>query len=154
MTLRVIATFLALCGMVCAGCGVSAPDDDPVRRVQVDAIRLGSSPVVRWGPDPQSYVSWHSHTNRLVPVYVFGTRGAGPGIDLDSYLGASSIYRDEERLRELYGRVPTDTVAPDAVYGDQTQLAALQRAAIAAATAWTGTRRAPRRSRGPERYVT
>src|SRR5260370_1039327 len=71
-------------------------------------------------------------TNRLIPVHTFGTRGAGTGIDLESYIGANSAYRSEAALRRIYGKTPTNTVNPTADYMDQTDVAALQRAALAA----------------------
>ena len=38
----------------------------------------------------------------------------------------------QARLAELYGRVPSDTLDPQAAYFDQTDIARLQRAAVAA----------------------
>ncbi|HEY2252196.1 MAG TPA: alkaline phosphatase, partial [Planctomycetaceae bacterium] len=71
------------------------------------------------------------HTNRLIPVYTFGTRGAAKGIDLTGYTGANSAYRSADALRRIYGKAPTDTLNPEADYLDQTDLAALQRAGFA-----------------------
>jgi alkaline phosphatase len=68
----------------------------------------------------------------LIPVYTFGTRGTGIGVDLDGYTGKNSAYRNSARLKEIYGRVPMNTLNPNAEYCDQTDLAALQRAAFKA----------------------
>jgi alkaline phosphatase len=103
---------------------------DHVRSIQEDAVRDGRSDTAHWGPDPDRYVSWSTHSNRLIPVYTFGTRGAGKGVDLDSYTGEQSAYRDERRVREVYGYVPSNTVQGDADYMDQTDLYRLQRAAL------------------------
>ena len=103
---------------------------DHLRDLQTTAINDGQSPVAHWGIDPKNYKEWGTHSNRLIPVYTFGTRGAGLGVDLDSYTGKNSAYRSEARLKGIYGRVPTNTLNPNAQYCDQTDLAALQRAAF------------------------
>lgn len=105
---------------------------DHIAELQARAIADGRSPAAHWGVDPDNYKQWSSHSNRLIPVYTFGTRGGGPGVDLATYSGANSPYRDEESVRRIYGRVPTNTVNPDAEYLDQTNIADLQRAALAA----------------------
>lgn len=105
---------------------------DDIRQLQKQAIDTGASPALHWGVDPGRYTEWGSHSNRLVPVYTFGTRGAGRGIDLTSYTGENSPYRSEEALRRIYGRVPEHTLNPEADYFDQTNVADLQQAALAA----------------------
>lgn len=105
---------------------------DHLRDLQTAAIKIGSSPVAHWGVDPKNYKEWGTHSNRLIPIYTFGTRGAGEGVDLDSYLGKNSAYRSDAKLKAIYGRVPTNTLNPNADYCDQTDLAALQRAAFKA----------------------
>jgi alkaline phosphatase len=67
-----------------------------------------------------------SHTNRLVPVYVFGKKA-----DLRSVTAENSRYRDAEKLKALYGAVPENTVNPCAVYADQSDLYRVQKDAIA-----------------------
>jgi len=114
----------------CLGASVGAADR--LREIQIQAAKRGRSSIAHWGPEPGRYVSWHHHTNRLVPVYTFGTAGAGPGIDLGSYVGARSVYRDRAALERIYGAVPARTWNPSADYLDQTDVAALQRAALAA----------------------
>jgi len=107
------------------------PRGNLVRDIQTQAIRLGHSRVAHWGTDPANYNQWTSHTNRLIPVYTFGTREAGPGIDLRDYCGVHSVYRSHDALRRLYGRVPKNACNPQADYLDQTDLARLQRQALA-----------------------
>ncbi len=106
--------------------------DDHLRDLQTAAIKNGQSPVAHWGVDPKNYKEWSTHSNRLIPVYTFGTLGAGAGVDLNSYLGENSAYRSEAKLKEIYGRVPSNTLNLAAEYCDQTNLAALQRAAFKA----------------------
>ncbi len=98
---------------------------DPVRDLQTDAITQNKAPWGYWGPDPAKYTGWTNHSNRLIPAYTFG-------IDLASVKGKNSVYRDAHRLQQLYGRVPDDALHADAEYFDQTDIARLQRAALAA----------------------
>lgn len=111
---------------------VTARANDPLAEIQSAAIENGRSPVAHWGTDPENYTQWGTHSNRLIPVYTFGTRGAGPGIDLEDYIGAQSPYRDEDAVRRIYGYLPTETVHPDAVWMDQTNVYDIQAAALAA----------------------
>jgi alkaline phosphatase len=67
-----------------------------------------------------------SHTNRMVPVYVYGRKA-----DLRAVMGENSRYRDAERVRAAYGVVPENTVNPRAVYADQSDLYRVQKEAIA-----------------------
>ncbi len=106
--------------------------EDPIREMQVQGMEQGKSPVMFWGTDPEKFSNWTSHSNRLIPVYTFGTKGAGAGIDLSSYQGKNSPYRSEETLRKIYGRVPPKTVNPQAAYFDQTNLGEIQKAALKA----------------------
>jgi alkaline phosphatase len=118
--------------LISTGCASqSRPPVDWMRELQVEGIRDDRADIVHWGPDPASYVSWKTHTNRLVPVYSFGTAGQGSGIDLTSYTGANSAYRNPERLAGLYGRMPDDTIEPRAGYMDLADVAAIQRAGAA-----------------------
>lgn len=106
--------------------------DDFVRALQTKAIEAGKADWGHWGADPGNYVMWGSHSNRLIPVYTFGTRGAGEGIDLTSYQGEKSPYRSATALQRLYGRTPTNSVNPQAEYFDQTNVFDIQKAAVAA----------------------
>ena len=99
--------------------------DDRVRRMQVDAEAAGAADWGHWGDQPGKYAAWSNHSNRLIPVYSFG-------MPLDAVAGTNSVYRDESRLRELYGRLPERTLDPDASYFDQTDVCRLQEMAAAA----------------------
>lgn len=85
-----------------------------------------------WGLTSDNYIEWGSHSNRLIPVYAFGTRGAGKGIDLTSYMGEASPYRDAAKVRAMYGYLPELTVDPTADWMDQTNIYDIQKAALLA----------------------
>lgn len=103
---------------------------DPIRGLQTQAIGSDQAAWGHWGWEPDKFTQWGSHSNRLIPVFTYGTRGAGERIDLSSYTGRHSVYRSAERLRDLYGRVPTQTLNPAADYLDQTNIYDIQRAAL------------------------
>lgn len=105
---------------------------DPIAEIQAKAVEEGKSPVAHWGPDPNTYIGWSSHSNRLIPIYTFGTKGAGEGIDLDSYMGENSVYRQADKIKALYGQVPEGTLVPDAEYCDQTNIFDIQKHAVKA----------------------
>jgi alkaline phosphatase len=67
-----------------------------------------------------------SHSNRLVPVYLFGRKG-----DIKSVMGENSRYRDAEKIKATYGFLPENTVNPRAVYADQSDLYRVQKEAVA-----------------------
>ena len=106
--------------------------NDPLAEIQSDAIAEGRSPVTHWGTDPGNYTHWGSHSNRLIPVYTFGTRGAGQGIDLNSYMGEQSPYRNADAVRGIYGYLPDETVHAKASWLDQTNVYDIQAAGLAA----------------------
>lgn len=120
----ILTSVVLLTGLAWAG--------DHIRDLQTVAIEQGKSPTAHWGHDPDKYTQWGSHSNRLIPVYAFGTKGAGQGIDLNSYQGENSPYRSADKLRQIYGYVPTDTVTPDADWLDQTNIYDIQKAALLA----------------------
>jgi alkaline phosphatase len=93
--------------------------EDPVRWMQIEAEIDGAAAWGHWGDQPERYVSWSNHSNRLIPVYSFG-------LGLEGLRGENSPYRSDERLRQLYGRLPEDTLNPAADYFDQTDLHRLQ----------------------------
>ncbi len=66
-----------------------------------------------------------SHSNRLIPVYVFGTKA-----DLGAVTGENSRYRDEAKIKELYGALPANTLNPEAEYADQSDLYRVQADAV------------------------
>lgn len=105
---------------------------DPLRVIQTQAIEANHSPIAHWGWHPETYTQWYSHSNRLIPIYTFGTRGQGSGVDLGSYLGEHSVYRNADAIANLYGQLPRNTLNPTADYCDQTDLYRLQQSAIAA----------------------
>ncbi len=76
-----------------------------------------------WGNRPSGFHAWTNHTNRLIPVYTFGAT-------FSNYMYENSPYRSEQRIRDLYGRLPIHTLNPEADYGDQTDVYRLQRTAI------------------------
>jgi alkaline phosphatase len=77
------------------------------------------------GPD-DVFSNHGSHTNRMVPVYVFGRKA-----DLGAVTGKNSLYRDADKIKALYGFLPANTVNPDAEYADQSDLYRVQRDAVA-----------------------
>lgn len=102
--------------------GQAVPSADYIAQLQHEAASTNRSDWGHWGPDPEKYSSWTSHSNRLIPVYTFG-------IDLQEVSGENSIYRDEERLKQLFGYLPTSTLNPEAEYFDQTDVYRLQKMA-------------------------
>ncbi len=96
---------------------------DPMAKLQRDAVESGRADWGHWGAAPNQYASWNYHSNRLIPVYTFG-------ITLDELRKEGSAYASEERLQQLYGRVPEDTLNPEATYFDQTDVYRLQQQAI------------------------
>ena len=75
---------------------------------------------------PGSFFSNHaSHSNRLIPFYVFGSKGG-----TDQFTGSNSPYRDPEKVKALYGFLPPNTVNPEADYADQSNFYEIQRQAL------------------------
>jgi alkaline phosphatase len=95
---------------------------DRIADLQAEAEATGRASWGHWGDQPDRYVAWSNHSNRLIPVYTFG-------LSLADVAGEKSPYRDEARLRELYGRLPDHTLNPTADYFDQTDVYRLQRMA-------------------------
>ena len=137
--------------------GAAVGADDPVRRMQMEAETAGHADWGHWGDQPDRYVSWSNHSNRLIPVYTFG-------IGLDPVRGSNSPYRSEAKLRALYGRLPEETLNPDADYFDQTDIHRLQMMAADAGKKrivlfvfdgldWHATRTAAIASRGAVTYA-
>ena len=109
--------------------GVAA---DYIRDLQTEAIKANQAEFGHWGHDPANYKQWGSHSNRLIPVYTFGTMNAPEGIDLRSYQWVKSPYRSEAEIQRIYGRVPDETLNPTAEYFDQTNVFQIQQAALKA----------------------
>lgn len=103
--------------------------DDYVARIQNSAMNAGQSQLGHWGIHPDKYSDCTSHSNRLIPVYTYGTGHSGTRINLNNFIGANSPYRSAESVRRIYGRLPERTVDPNAVWMDQTDIATIQRLA-------------------------
>ena len=114
--------FLACLAWVVGNAADPSSPLDRVAAMQVAAEQTGAASWGYWGDQPERYVSYSSHSNRLIPVYSFG-------ITLSGIDGANSIYRDAQRLATLYGQEPEGTLNPNAEYFDQTDIHALQLAA-------------------------
>lgn len=96
---------------------------DPVAELQTKAIESKLATWGYWGAKPASYSGWTNHSNRLIPIYTFGGT-------FQPYMGTNSLYRNENRLKELYGREPESTLNREANYADQTDVYRMQRSAI------------------------
>ncbi len=118
-----LRTLLPLLGIVSLNICTSHAAD-PIAQLQADAITNGKAEFGHWGPNPEKYSSWTTHSNRLIPVYTFGG-------NLREVAGENSVYRSESRLTKLYGQLPADTLNPSANYFDQTDVYHLQRSAVA-----------------------
>jgi alkaline phosphatase len=105
------------------GCQEAQPARaDHLRDLQTAAAKAGKADWGHWGVDITKYVSWSSHSNRLIPIYTFG-------IGLDEFRGKNSPYRDLKRIEQLYGYDPQGTLNDEADYFDQTDVARLQQLA-------------------------
>lgn len=117
---------IAFSGLLSATASLWAQQaSDHVRAAQLAAIETGKADWGYWGTNPEKYTGWTNHSNRLIPVYLFGGT-------LDAYQASRSVYRDPQRLAEIYGEVPEGTHNPTADYFDQTELFALQKSAVQA----------------------
>ncbi len=121
--------FAAICfatlGSFVSGAIASAENfkSTPISTLQQTNAETNRPSAIHWGPNPEKYSSWGNHSNRLIPIYTFG-------IDLDGFKGNDSIYRNEQKLEELFGYVPKNTVNAEADYLDQTDVYRLQKEAI------------------------
>lgn len=93
---------------------------DPIATLQTEAVTTNKSTWGHWGPNPEKYSSWTTHSNRLIPAYSFGG-------DFSRVAGEKSLYRSAEAIEKLYGFLPTETVNPQADYFDQTDIYRLQK---------------------------
>jgi len=125
---------LLLASLLCVCCLFERRGDgaDYIRDIQTNAVLSDQAAFGHWGPDPATYRLWGSHSNRLIPVYTFGTLNAGDKIDLRSYQGTNSPYRNESQLKHIYGRLPARTLDPTAEYFDQTDIYRIQQSAFEA----------------------
>ncbi len=93
---------------------------DFLRQMQLEAVENKAADWVHWGDNPSQFSSWTNHSNRLIPVYTYG-------LSLDSVIGEHSVYRCEEKLKAIYGKVPEMTLNSNAEYFDQTDIYYLQK---------------------------
>ena len=117
---------ISLLAGLLAGCldseSAAQSGGDYLREMQVRAIASGVAEWGHWGLHSDIYSSWTKHSHRLAPVFSFG-------MDLKSVASKNSVYRDRERLRELYQRDPDWTLNERAEYFDQTDIFHLQQLA-------------------------
>ena len=135
MIARPPSTARALAGLLASALLIApaspAPADDRIKELQIDAVARKGEKINRpfhfgsQGPG-DVYTNHASHTNRLIPVYTFGRK-----VDLGSVTGSNSLYRDPARIQALYGFLPERTANPEAEYADQSDLARVQRDAVA-----------------------
>jgi hypothetical protein len=97
----------------------TVPPNDKIAQLQATATVDKIASWGHWGNRPSSYSAWTNHSNRLIPVYVFGDSFA-------PYMNEGSVYRDAAKLEALYRRMPTNTLRADAPYADQTDVYRLQ----------------------------
>lgn len=136
LSLRRLVGMLVLAGVlwwgaVCRTVDAAEPTCH-IARLQAAAIEQGRADFGHWGVDPENYMDWGSHSNRLIPVYTFGTKQAPQGVSLSHYTGTHSVYRNADGIRALYGRLPSATHNPKAEYCDQTNIYDLQLAGLLA----------------------
>ncbi|TWU45868.1 Alkaline phosphatase 4 precursor [Novipirellula aureliae] len=120
-TIRISVFAFVLAANACQHVPVQAAD--PIAKMQVDAVTTRQADWGYWGPNPKTYSSWKTHSNRLIPVYTFG-------IDLNAVSGENSLYRDAAAIEKLYGFLPDKTHNPEAEYFDQTDVYRLQKSAV------------------------
>ena len=106
---------------------------DHIRELQTAAIEANKADFGHWGVDPANYKLWGTHSNRLIPVYAFGTQVSETPkpFDLRQFTGSNSPYRSEAQLKRIYGRLPSHTINHSAEYMDQTNIYDLQMAGFA-----------------------
>ena len=67
---------VAICLLLASAGDVTAQDAqvDYLRDFQTEAIVEGKTPVAHWGWEDDNYTRWTTHSNRLIPVYTYGTK--------------------------------------------------------------------------------
>jgi alkaline phosphatase len=117
-----IAIFALLLAFVRQGDCLGQDASDDLREFQYRAAELKKSDWIHWGDRVGTFSNWTNHSNRLIPVYSYG-------LSLESVKGKNSGYRDAQRLEEIYGQMPIQTLNPKARYFDQTEIYDLQKQA-------------------------
>jgi alkaline phosphatase len=112
-------------------CAFARGDHDRLKVLQNEYVLNASKKIPRayhfGSQGPGDVFSNHtSHTNRLIPVYTFGSK-----VRLRTVTGENSRYRDPEKIKELYGALPQNTANPQADYADQSDMYRVQKEAIA-----------------------
>jgi alkaline phosphatase len=121
LSLRAQRWLLCLCVTILSFSDGAAGDH--LRVIQEKAFEDRVANWGYWGTNPEKFITWKNHSNRLVPVYTFG-------ITLDGFAGKESVYRVKAALKKLYGRIPDETLNPQADYLDQTDIWHLQKKAV------------------------
>ena len=124
--LRSFTFDLVLFSMAILGLAAAAAADDSkdhMKRHQAENVKSAKEKRSRpyhFGSQGNggSFSNHTSHSNRLIPFYTFGSK-----LDLGLITGANNVYRDKEKLKELYGYLPENTLNPEAEYVDQSDLA-------------------------------
>ena len=117
--------------MIAIATTLPACAEDRLRDLQQEAVQTKDKKAARayhfgsQGPKREVFSNHGSHTNRMVPVYVFGRKA-----DLGSVTGSNSRYRTAEGVKPLFGVVPGNTVNPEAEYADQSDLYKVQKDAV------------------------
>lgn len=128
---RPVRTRLAPTIALLLGLGTLAEAQDRLRELQAENVATKDQKKARpyhfgsQGPD-NVFSNHTSHSNRLIPFYTFGKN-----LDAGSILGSNSTYRDEAKIKALYGELPKRTLNPNAEYADQSDLHKLQQDAVA-----------------------
>jgi alkaline phosphatase len=128
----VVSSALAFAVVLVSSSRVEAGDHEPDRLKELQTYYVAGAGqkmarAYHFGSQgPGDVFSNHtSHTNRLVPVYVFGKQAS-----LAAVMGANSRYRDPEKIKATYGFLPENTVNPGATYADQSDLYRVQKEAV------------------------
>jgi alkaline phosphatase len=108
----------------------SADKSDSIAELQEKAVAAKTQKAKRpWHFGSQGsgdvYSNHTSHSNRLIPVYAFGKK-----VRLADYAGANSLYRDQAKIKALYGYDVPNSHNPEAEYFDQTDLYRIQKDAV------------------------
>ncbi len=121
---------LATAAVALAAAGFAARADDGLKALQTRYAANGREHAARayhfGSQGPGDVFSNHaSHSNRLIPFYTFGST-----LDPAPFTGKNSLYRDEAKIKALYGSLPANTLNPEAEYCDQSDLRRMLRAAV------------------------